>query len=326
MIRRFFQRETLASQAGCNRTRMGPFCFTMEPTIPSSDTVPALTQVGMWESVHEAHEHALVLLAAGVECSVHGGPGGYGLFTTVDEAALATDELRLYALEKHDHLSGPAPGPADYPAGFHWLACWILILSTVFLKQMADPSMAGRFSNSTVGLLAQGEWWRPFTALFLHGDLPHLLGNILIGGLFCLMVAKSLGAWRAWVLILAGGTLGNLVNALFHHDQPFSSIGASTATFAALGLLVGLALSAAAVERRQRLKGLLVPFIAGLLLFGMFGVSGELTDVGGHVWGSLCGVFLGAAAGWWQRSTSAGNRTGSTLAYGGACARHHHLG
>ncbi|WAC19513.1 rhomboid family intramembrane serine protease [Luteolibacter sp. SL250] len=276
----------------------------MEALTPWNETLPALCEVGVWTSIHEAHEHALVLLAMGWDCSVHPVSDGYALFTAAGDAEHASRELGLYAAEQSRETPLPEPAVADHPAGIMWLLAWGIILTAVFSRQLADPALTDRFSNSTVPLLEQGEWWRPFTALFLHGDLAHLLGNLLIGGLFCIMAAKSLGAWKSWPLILLGGTVGNLVNALFHQGESFSSIGASTATFAALGLLVGLALANETLKGRYlRLRSLAVPLISGSLIFSMFGTAGENTDVSAHVWGGLSGVALGAFSGWLERAS-----------------------
>ena len=276
----------------------------MESTTHADDAPAPLRRVGAWGSIQEAHEHALVLLAMGWDCSVHRVTEGYALFTADMDADRAIHELELYAAEQSIGTPHSEPTPLDHPAGVPLLALWGITLAVVFSKQLVNPSLTDRFSNSTVPLLEQGEWWRPFTALFLHGDLPHLLGNLLIGGLFCIMAAKSLGAWKSWPLILVGGTFGNLINALLQRGESFSSIGASTATFAALGLLVGLALATETLRGRYlRLRSLAIPLIAGSLIFSMFGTAGENTDVSAHVWGGLCGMVLGALSGWLERAS-----------------------
>ncbi len=85
-----------------------------------------------------------------------------------------------------------------------------------------------------------GEWWRPFTSLFLHADFNHLLGNVCFGVIFCVLVAHSVGPVLGWVLILASGVMGNILTAGWYYPERFQSVGASTATFGALGILVGL--------------------------------------------------------------------------------------
>lgn len=112
-----------------------------------------------------------------------------------------------------------------------------------------------------------------------------------------MIVSRTLGAWRGWLLILLGGTLGNFLSCLIQQGNPFESIGASTATFAALGIQVGVVLSTEhRGERSYRSKRLLVILTAGFAIFSLFGASGENTDVGGHLFGALSGLFLGVFA------------------------------
>ena len=91
---------------------------------------------------------------------------------------------------------------------------WVLSLVGVFLVQIKDPAIVDRFSNSSIGLFFENEWWRPFTALFLHADFPHLAGNVMIGGVFCVLVAQSFGQLRGWLLILASGVMGECHHGL----------------------------------------------------------------------------------------------------------------
>jgi membrane associated rhomboid family serine protease len=120
---------------------------------------------------------------------------------------------------------------------------------------------------------------------------------VFIGGIFCLMVAHSFGQLRGWMLILASGVLGNAINAAAHYPEGFLSLGASTATFGAVGLLVGMAIVLAWRSRSYReLKPVIVPVAVGLTVLGWYGVGGENTDVFGHVFGWTSGIGLGLVA------------------------------
>lgn len=241
-----------------------------------------------------------MVVAMGMDCSIHPmAGGGYEVLTAEEDAPMAKKELALYGAEQSQTPLPHRAESREHPLGVPWWMGWAAILAATYLRQMEDPALTGRFSNSSRALMEYGDWWRPFTALFLHADPLHLLGNILIGGMFCLLVAKSIGAWRGWLLILLGGTIGNAINAALHRGEVFSSIGASSATFAALGILVGLAIVDGVRQGSYRtVRALSIPLLAGLILFSWFGISGENTDIGGHGWGSLCGLVLGAAAGW----------------------------
>ena len=97
-------------------------------------------------------------------------------------------------------------------------------------------------------------WLRLALASFLVGgvyDLFHyLIGTVslgaialdlaaylLFGGLFTALLSAEIKPARALSLTLLSGALGNLLNALLA-DPSHASLGASTAVFGALGLLV----------------------------------------------------------------------------------------
>ena len=157
--------------------------------------------------------------------------------------------------------------------------------------------MTERYLNSSLAVVDNLEIYRPFTALFLHGDLEHLMGNVVLGVIFFLFVSNSFGPLRGWFLILLSGFLGNTLNAVIHHPDAFRSLGASTAVFGALGLLVGTGLDVAWRERSYR-RGLqaFVPLLAGLILFSIHGIGGPGTDVMAHIWGLFFGIILGLPA------------------------------
>ena len=257
--------------------------------------MPALLPVGEWSSFDEADEHALVVLAMNRECWIMPGDGTYAVLVNPEDAPAIRRELALYAAEQSERREYVEP--PLFPAGIELMLLWITALTATFLMQQHDPAFTERFCNSSRALVEDGEWWRPFTSLFLHADGGHLLSNIGIGGIFCVMVAHTLGAWRAWLLILASGTLGNALNAWARYPGDFASLGASTATFGALGVLTGAATVAAWKSRSYReFRPLVAPVFAGAMMLGMYGVGGEGIDVAGHFAGWACGAFLGAFA------------------------------
>ena len=143
--------------------------------------------------------------------------------------------------------------------------------------------------------VVEGQWWRVFTALTLHADAAHLVANLAFGAVFGLLAAQALGGGVAWLGIVLAGGAGNLANAFLQPPQ-HSAIGASTAVFGALGILVALAL----YHWRSRSGGPVrrwSPLIGGLMLLAYTGMGGERTDILAHVTGLLAGLAVGAAAG-----------------------------
>ncbi len=257
--------------------------------------------VGEFESLPEAHEYALVVLAMNLDCwiKLEAGGGRYGIHVEAAYEAAVRDEFALYEAEQAEVEEKVEP--PVFEAGMGWAFLWVCALVTVFMLQDSYPALTDRFCNSSLAVFEGGEWWRPFTALFLHGSFQHLLGNIAIGGIFCVLVAHSVGPALGWGLIMASGLAGNVTTALIHYPQRFSSLGASTATFGALGILVGTgAVLAWRLRSYRKLGGVLVPLAAGGVLLGWWGAGGPQTDVLAHVAGFGFGSVFGVAAYGWQ--------------------------
>ncbi len=142
----------------------------------------------------------------------------------------------------------------------------------------ADGVLSGPF-------VAGGDWWRLFTAMFLHYGPIHLAMNMLALWWFGAAVEQALGRGRYLLLYVVSGLAGS-AGALLMSPEAFT-VGASGALFGILG--------AAFVLERQRtyvLGGSAVSIIALNLAFTLFipGIS-----IGGHL-GGLAGGALGILA------------------------------
>jgi membrane associated rhomboid family serine protease len=135
-------------------------------------------------------------------------------------------------------------------------------------------------------LVANGDWWRLFTSVFLHYGPIHLAMNMLALWFFGAAVEQVLGRGRYLLLYVVSGLAGSAGALLL--SQPTSiTVGASGAIFGILG--------AALVLERQRtyvLGGSAVGIIVINLVitFAIPGIS-----IGGHL-GGLAGGALGILA------------------------------
>ena len=125
--------------------------------------------------------------------------------------------------------------------------------------------------------------------------LAHLTANLVFGAAFGYFAGQLFGTGLAWAGILLGGSLGNYLSAWLQ-GPGHRSIGASTAIFAALGLL------SAFTWRRWRRPGEKLlkrwsPIFAGIALLAYTGAGGERTDVLAHLTGFVCGLLIGVAYG-----------------------------
>ncbi len=142
--------------------------------------------------------------------------------------------------------------------------------------------------GSSALYILQGETFRAVTALFLHADGKHLLGNMAGLLIFGAPLISLSGFGLGPLMLLFAGTTGNLINAHFYKTAHLS-IGASTAIMGAAGLLVAYQ----ATSKKGPLKlNNLTPIFAGMILVGMFS-QGENTDVWAHIFGFLSGLGSG---------------------------------
>ena len=83
-----------------------------------------------------------------------------------------------------------------------------------------------------------GQYWRLFTAMFMHIGPVHLVANLFFGFRLCAMAEKAIGPWRFLVLYLGSGVVGSAVSVIGHDAI---SAGASGALFGVVGwMLVAL--------------------------------------------------------------------------------------
>ena len=235
----------------------------------------------------------LVLASAGISSELFKRDGWWVIVVAADDGAAALDELRLHQKDNADQTPRRLPripvfSGAMGGVGVYALVTSLLTFCDLFAAYQWPWRVQGRMQ---AGEVMAGEWWRIFTALTLHADLHHLLSNLAFGGLFGLLAGRILGGGVAWFSIVLAGAIGNAINALAR-DPEHSSIGASTAVFAALGILVAHALRPRSNSTENAFKRWR-PLIGGVLLLAFVGVGGERTDVGAHVAGFFSGVVIG---------------------------------
>ncbi len=163
-----------------------------------------------------------------------------------------------------------------------------------------------------------GPWWRVqgdallhlLTALFLHADLPHLVGNMAFLLIFGLPVERAIGALRLLLLFLLGGMLANLAAALSLPQAVMPVIGASGAVSAIVGAYLalfprahlGVVLPLGAYLQFLRVPAALLIAAWILLQVGFslyapgFGAIAWWAHLAGFGFGLLCGLPLRARA------------------------------
>ena len=95
-------------------------------------------------------------------------------------------------------------------------------------------------ADTWLSLWANERWLRLCTAMFLHADWAHLLGNLVFLLIFGLSAERAMGPWRFLALFLLGGILGNLAAVFMIGTPERLVIGASGAVSAVIGAYLAL--------------------------------------------------------------------------------------
>ncbi len=235
-------------------------------------------------------EFSLVLEARGVEHEVRESEGSWILSVPPLLVHRAYDEISRYSAERNlprstsnriEPFSGAAIGAIGY----------VLILLVTAYCAGIGLFGADWLSSGALDAAAGREWWRALTALTLHLDQEHLMGNLLFGVVAGIAAGRLLGPGVAWASILGAGALANYVEILIA-PAAHRAVGASTAVFATLGLLAGLAWRQRLTLRERRWYRW-APLIAGICLLTLLGAGNAHVDVLGHALGFLFGVGVG---------------------------------
>lgn len=264
------------------------WCALPSDLSPLADTSLTEEQTRLW---------ALTLEARDIPCRVEAGADGWQILVPPEVFALALEEVQLFE-EKNRNWPPPLP-PAAPEADNLLITLSVLLLIAIFhnltrldiaILNLSTADWIG-YGNADAGAIMAGEWWRAVTALTLHADGLHLLGNLTIGGGFIILLCRTLGSGIGWSLLLASGTLGNFLNAWVQSPR-HHSVGASTTVFGAVGLLAAINL----LDNRQNLRRRwYLPLAAALALLALLGSEGENTDIGAHLFGFAVGIGLGLA-------------------------------
>jgi membrane associated rhomboid family serine protease len=251
------------------------------------------TPVRVAETPKRVEEWSLVLTAMGIPHAIRQEEARF--LVLVERADLGRADSALGAYERETPTTSVAlRGPAPYP----WMsgATVGLLLLGAFAITGPSASRSAWFQHgaAVAGRIVWDEPWRAVTALTLHSDLGHVLGNALATAVLLGPLAQRVGVGAALGLSLLAGATGNVLSALVHPAE-HASVGASTATFGIVGALAALRLVSPATPAPTPRRRLAV-ISAAVLLLAMLGTAPD-ADVIAHALGLACGAALGALAG-----------------------------
>lgn len=186
----------------------------------------------------------------------------------------------------------------NIPTAFVTLALVIACIAMFLVETI----MGGSENNATLlklgamnnyAIAAGHQWWRLFTAQFLHIGIWHLVSNIVMIYYMGMIIEPMIGHLRFLVIYLLSGVGGNLLSLALGSDKSIGA-GASTALFGLFGAVIALGIRhrnnpAIAYVARQALVLAIINLFIDIFLPNI--------DIYGHIGGLLTGFLLAMLAG-----------------------------
>lgn len=123
----------------------------------------------------------------------------------------------------------------------------LIVLLVVFIVEIFMGGSENNYTLMKMGamsnyaVVAGNQWWRLFTAQFLHIGVLHLVSNAVIIYYMGQYMEPMLGHLRFLLVYLLSGIGGNLLSLAFGSDKVISA-GASTALFGLFGAMTAIGL------------------------------------------------------------------------------------
>ncbi|MGA6924368.1 MAG: rhomboid family intramembrane serine protease [Desulfosarcina sp.] len=242
----------------------------------------------------QANTFSLVMDASGIENRMIEATDGFRIEVPVYFVDAAQSVVGRYLGENPTLPANPPVRRHQFVPGYWSGVAVALLLLCVYVAVQTStvPDDYVAVFGADARRIAGGQVYRCFTALVLHADAAHLSGNMVGITIFGGTVCGSFGIGVGWLMILACGFMGNLINAVVH-EAGHLSIGASTAVFGAVGLLCALqAVDAFRTGRGWKRMALVLG--GGLALLAFLGTSTH-SDLGAHLFGFVAGIATGGA-------------------------------
>lgn len=157
----------------------------------------------------------------------------------------------------------------------------------------SNPDTLLRFGAMFGPLVASGDYWRLFTAMFLHVHLLHLLMNCLALWIFGKLVEGVYGRHRFALMYLIAGLSGSALSYIFNRDA--IAAGASGAIFGVLGALAAYFLAHRDLLGdwgRRNFMSLAVVAVINLAIGALWPGIDNWAHLGGLIGGFLAGMAL----------------------------------
>lgn len=166
----------------------------------------------------------------------------------------------------------------------------VLVFLIGLLQPQIGVQMREKGSFSVTYLLYHKEYYRMFTAAFLHADPEHLFNNMLLLYFCGEITEKALGKGRFLILYFGSAICGDLLSAAYEISTGnfYTSIGASGAVFGLTGALMFLVIAGRGEAAHLSMKRTLIAVFLSLYA----GFTSPYVNNAAHIGGLLSGFLL----------------------------------
>ena len=128
-------------------------------------------------------------------------------------------------------LSDSSRRPVEFPA----VAVWLIAINVVAfsLELLGGDEFVLAWSATPAAIVAGRDWATLLTAMFLHGGIVHILGNMVFFWAFAPVVEDAMG--RSRTLCLLGGAVAFAAQIAIDPTSTIPNLGASGAIAAVMG-------------------------------------------------------------------------------------------
>jgi membrane associated rhomboid family serine protease len=170
----------------------------------------------------------------------------------------------------------------------------VAFLFEISVGDLNDPDVLHRVGAlEPYAVVVQGEYWRLFTALFLHGGFTHLLFNLFALYILGPPLERSIGTLRFTLSYLISGlasSAGVVGLTILGFVQVSQLVGASGCIMGIVGTWAGfLVRHRHAPQAKQRLGNIVMIIVIQVA----FDLSTPQVSMAAHLCGLIAGFFLG---------------------------------
>jgi rhomboid protease GluP len=241
-------------------------------------------------SRRQAMDWSLVLISQGIEATVDHTEGAWGLIVSEQENERAISILKQYQAENRHWPWRQKLSPKG--TFFDWASFgWVLVVAVFYWAQTHAASGFRDAGLMDATAVSHGEWWRLFTAIFLHADLGHFAMNAAIGVFLLGLTMGNFGTGIGLLAAYLAGAGGNVATWLVYTSGHLS-LGASGMVMGCVGLLASQSIFPG-YRTPNRFKYLIAGAAVGIMLFTLLGLSPG-SDVLAHLGGFVTGLAVGS--------------------------------